>query len=87
MAALELVLINGERRRVALPSHTGMVANALDRLDTWIKTDDGSWVQKSHVVEVRELDEERGIPRGADEEFSDLADAAGQLANQANARD
>jgi hypothetical protein len=86
MAALELVLINGERRRVALPSHTGLLANALDRLDTWIKTDDGTWVQKNHVVEVRELDEERGIPRGTKEEFADLADAAGQLADQANAR-
>ena len=82
---LQLVLINGERRRVVLPSHTGMVANALDRLDTWIETDDGSWVQKSHVVEVREVDEERGMPRGTKEEFSELADAAGQLADQANA--
>lgn len=80
---LELVLINGERRQVALPSHTGMVSNALDRLDTWIETDDGGWVQKSHVVEVRVLGE-RGTPRGSHEEFSDLADAAGQLADQAN---
>lgn len=80
---LELVLINGERREVALPSHTGMVANALDRLDTWIETDDGGWVQKSHVVEVRVL-ERRGTARGSHEEFSDLADAAGQLADQAN---
>jgi hypothetical protein len=79
----ELVLINGECRRVALPSHTGMVANALDRLDTWIKTEDGGWVQKSHVVEVRVLDQERGVRRGSDEELSDLADAAGQLADQA----
>ena len=81
---LELVLINGERREVALPSHTGMVANALDRLDTWIETDDGGWVQKSHVVEVR-VRGERGASRGSHEEFSDLADAAGQLADQANA--
>ena len=85
MAALELVLINGERRKVVLPSHTGMIANALDRLDTWIKTDDGTWVQKNHVVEVREIDEGRGMPRGTDEEFAELADAAGQLADQANA--
>jgi hypothetical protein len=84
MGVLELVLINGERRRVALPSHTGVVANALDRLDTWIETDDGSWVQKSHVVEVRELHEERSTSGGTDEEFSELADAAGQLADQAH---
>jgi hypothetical protein len=60
-----------------------MVANALDRLDTWIKTEDGGWVQKSHVVEVRVLDKERGAWHGSDEELSDLADAAGQLADQA----
>ena len=83
-ATLELVLINGERRKVAMPSHTGVLANALDRLDTWIETDDGGWVQKSHVVEVRVLDEQRGVPRGSREEFSDLADAAGQLADQAD---
>jgi hypothetical protein len=87
MAALELVLINGERRRVTLPSHTGLVANALDRLDTWIETDDGTWVQKNHVIEVREVDEERGVPRGTEAEFADLADAAGQLAEQADARE
>jgi hypothetical protein len=84
-ATLELVLINGERRRVAMPSHTGVVANALDRLDTWIETDDGGWVQKSHVVEVRVVDRGRGAPRGSSEEFSDLAEAAGQLADQADA--
>jgi hypothetical protein len=84
-ATLELVLINGERRRVAMPSHTGVVANALDRLDTWIETDDGGWVQKSHVVEVRVLDREQGAPRGSNEEFADLADAAGRLADQADA--
>jgi hypothetical protein len=82
---LELVLINGERRRIELPSHTGMVANALDRLDTWIETDDGGWVQKSHVVEVRVLNEERRTPHGSNEEFADLADAAGRLADQADA--
>jgi hypothetical protein len=82
---LELVLINGERRRIGLPSHTGMVANALDRLDMWIQTDDGSWVQKNHVVEVRVLDEERRTRPGSNEELSDLADAAGRLADQADA--
>ena len=49
----ELVLATGERRRLLLPSHSGEVASALDRLETWIKTTDGSWVQKSHVVEAR----------------------------------
>ena len=82
MAALiELVLVNGERRRVSLPSHTGLVANALDRLDNWIQTEDGGWVQKSFVVEVRVVGE--GRAGGSTEEFSELADAAGQLADQA----
>jgi len=29
------------------------MTNALSRLDDWIETADGGWVQKSHVVEVR----------------------------------
>ena len=45
--------MNGERRRVELPAHTGTVANALDRLDEWIATLDGGWVNKNHIVEVR----------------------------------
>jgi hypothetical protein len=41
---------------ITLPGHTGSVANALDRLDDWIETRDGNWVQKSFVVEVRLVD-------------------------------
>jgi hypothetical protein len=81
----EVVLVNGERRRVALPSHTGLVANALDRLDPWIKTTDGGWVQKSFVVEVRDLGEKADVPSGSDEEFTQLHEAAGKLADQAGA--
>jgi hypothetical protein len=47
------VLVNGERRSLELPAHTGTVANALDRLDEWIATTDGGWVNKQHIVEVR----------------------------------
>lgn len=47
------VLVTGERRRLELPAHTGTVANALDRLDDWIATIDGGWVNKQHIVEVR----------------------------------
>jgi hypothetical protein len=47
------VLVNGERRSLELPAHTGTVANALDRLDEWIATADGGWVNKQHIVEVR----------------------------------
>jgi hypothetical protein len=51
----ELVLSNGERRPVTLPAHTGSIGNVLARLDEWIKTDDGGWVQKSFVLEVRPI--------------------------------
>jgi len=51
------VLLNGERRRLVLPSHTGTVANALGRLDEWIMTEDGGWVQKRFIVEVRPVDQ------------------------------
>jgi hypothetical protein len=50
---LELILVNGERRSMTLPAHTGSLGNVFDRLDDWIQTDDGGWVQKSFVVEVR----------------------------------
>jgi hypothetical protein len=51
--ALELVLVNGERRSLTLETHTGSIGNVLDRFDDWIQTDDGGWVQKSFVIEVR----------------------------------
>lgn len=50
---LELVLVNGERRSLTLPGHSGSIGNALARFDDWIQTDDGGWVQKSFIVEVR----------------------------------
>ena len=53
MPEVELVLVNGERRRIVLPSHTGTSAHALDRLDDWMATVDGGWVQKKFIVEVR----------------------------------
>lgn len=52
MGRLELVLVSGERRTLTAPAHTGTVGSFLDRLDAWIETDDGGWVQKAHVVEV-----------------------------------
>ncbi len=55
------VLLNGERRRLELPAHTGSVANAIDRLDDWIATADGGWVNKQHIIEVRPLSPGNGI--------------------------
>jgi hypothetical protein len=49
---LELMLVTGERKALTLPSHTGSVGAALDRLHDWIETNDGTWVQKRFVVEV-----------------------------------
>ena len=45
MGRLELVLVSGERRTLTAPAHTGTVGSFLDRLDAWIETDDGGWVQ------------------------------------------
>ena len=80
--AVEVVLVSGERRTVSLPGHTGSIANALARLDDWIRTDDGSWVQKSFIVEVRGVEREGGVPRGSAVEFQRLSDAAETLADQ-----
>jgi hypothetical protein len=79
---LQLLLVNGERRTVALPDHTGSLANALGRLDDWIQTEDGGWVQKSFVVEVKVAEQERGVPAGSDAEWQRLDDAAGKLVDQ-----
>jgi hypothetical protein len=57
------VLVNGERRTFVLPSHTGTVANALDRLDDWILTEDGGWVQKRFIVEVRPAQQDQQVER------------------------
>ncbi len=80
--AFEVVLVNGERRTIPLPRPTGSIANALGRLDEWIKTEDGGWVQKRFIVEVRALDQEGNVSTGSAEEFERLSDAAGTLADQ-----
>ena len=80
---LDVVLVNGERRKIHLGGHSGSVANALARLDDWIETADGGWVQKSFIVEVRATAGDPGAPAGSDEEFERLGDAAGSLADQA----
>ena len=80
---LELVLVGGERRRLELPSHSGEVANALDRLDNWIQTN-GGWVQKQFIVEVRIVAE--ADTAGSSQEFDGLADAGGQLTDHGEAR-
>ncbi len=80
--AVEVVLVSGERRTVSLPGHTGSLGNALARLDDWIPTDDGSWVQKSFIVEVRGVDRQRDASPGSTLEFERLNDAAGTLADQ-----
>ena len=84
---VEVVLVGGERRTVSLPGHTGSLANALARLDDWIRTDDGGWVQKSFIVEVRGLEPERGVPHGSAVEFERLSDAAETLMDQGEPRD
>jgi hypothetical protein len=81
--AVEVVLVGGERRTVSLPVHTGSFANMLARLDDWIPTEDGSWVQKSFIVEVRGVvEQERDAPSGSAVEFERLNDAAETLADQ-----
>ena len=70
---VEFVLINGERRRFALPGHTGSVVSALDRLDDWIQASDGVWVQKKFIVEVRLLDNEVEEAQRSAEEYVHLA--------------
>lgn len=49
------MLVGGERRKIVLPRHTGSIVNVLDRLEEWIETEDGGWVQKKYIVEVRPL--------------------------------
>ncbi len=53
LSRVELVLVNGATRTLELPPGTGSMANALARLDDWVQTSDGGWVQKRHIVEVR----------------------------------
>jgi hypothetical protein len=53
MSEVEVVLVTGERRRVRLAGPTVSFAHALDRLDEWVETEDGGWVQKKFIVEVQ----------------------------------
>ena len=81
---LDVVLVTGERRKIRLQGHSGSVANALARLDDWIETEDGGWIQKSFIVEVRTAGQDSRVPSGSDEEFERLGEAAGALADQAD---
>ena len=71
----EALLVNGERRRLELPAHTGTVGNALARLDDWIVTADGGWVNKHHIVEVRPL------PPSGEDGASAIQNEAGEAAD------
>ena len=77
---LDLILVNGGRRALELPSGSGTVANALARLDDWIETSDGGWVQKSFIVEVRVRGEEQAA--GTEAEYAAIDAAAGELAQR-----
>jgi hypothetical protein len=82
---LEFVLVSGERRTVSVAGQMPSIATVLERLDDWIETDDGTWVQKRFVVEVR-LEESASAPRaGSDLEDERLDQAAGELAIEAGA--
>jgi hypothetical protein len=49
---IEFLLLNGDVRSMTLGSHTGSIGNALDRLQDWIETDGGTWIQKRYIVEA-----------------------------------
>jgi hypothetical protein len=76
---LEVVLVSGERRIVEIPVHAGSIATALDRLEDWIRTVDGTWLQKHHVVEARPVAGETL----AESETTRLTWAAGELTDSA----
>ena len=82
---VEAVLINGERRTIVIPGYTDSVVHALDRLDDWIQTQDGGWVQKKFIVEVRNVARGDAGKPGSREELGDLDTAATELADQADA--
>jgi hypothetical protein len=81
MSLVELVLLNGERRSLDLPGGSGTVANALARLDDWIQTSDGGWVQKTFIVEVRSVEHEAPGSPGSKQELEALEQAAGRMAD------
>jgi hypothetical protein len=65
---------------IELPAGSGTTANALARLDDWIQTADGGWVQKRHIVEVRIPGTKRsGEDRGTETEYAALDAAAERL--------
>jgi hypothetical protein len=86
---VDLVLLNGERRKFVVPGHTGSMASVLDRLDEWVETKGGGWVQKRFIVEVRPAtggDDETEVEQGGrEEELRQPTDAASSLADQADA--
>ena len=49
---LRVRLLSGDVRHLPLGTHTGSIGNALDRLEEWIETDEGSWIQKRWIVEA-----------------------------------
>jgi hypothetical protein len=78
---LELMLVTGELKALTMPSHTGSVGAALDRLHDWIETDDGTWVQKRFVVEVHIRSKPAGTSaaRASTGELSALEDAVDEM--------
>jgi hypothetical protein len=88
VASLELVLLNGARRMIDLPEASGTIANALARLDDWIQTADGGWVQKRHIVEVRLAGAEPpDAAAGTNAEYAALDAAAERLATSAESEE
>jgi hypothetical protein len=79
---VDLILINGERRRFVVPGHSGSVASVLDRLDEWVEIKGGGWVRKSFIVEVRPVAGGNREEAGTAEELRQLTDAASSLADQ-----
>ena len=70
-------LVTGDARRIDLATRTGTVGHALDRLEPWIPTADGGWIQTRHIVELRPV--ASSDPPG-ERVFDELRAAAGTLA-------
>ncbi|MBM3679707.1 MAG: hypothetical protein FJW96_17815 [Actinobacteria bacterium] len=49
---LRVRLLTGDVHHLALGTRTGSIGNALDRLEDWIETEEGSWIQKRWIVEA-----------------------------------
>jgi hypothetical protein len=80
---LEALLTSGERRVLSVPGSTSSIGNVLGRLDDWIETEDGGWIQKRFIVEVRLRGSDDDESRSSTDEYGQLDDAAGQHADQA----